>query len=103
MATPTTASRTRPRLEARARAWAGAAFAWYADILQRTVSSDRGRRRLTAWRNSAIRHAAHRGIRPDHLAQRLDLTPGHIRNIIAGRKPHDPANDKPDQPDDTTS
>lgn len=56
-------------------------------VLHRAVASEEAGRRLQARRNGALRGAYRRGVPVEELAARMGLSPGWVRQVLAGRKP----------------
>jgi hypothetical protein len=55
--------------------------------LERSVAGERAGERLKARRNAAVRGAHRRGVSVEVLAARLGLSPGWVRQVLAGKKP----------------
>ncbi|MFF4486243.1 hypothetical protein ACFY0F_07055 [Streptomyces sp. NPDC001544] len=60
-------------------------------VLHRTVAGRAARERMQARRNAALRAANRRGVAVEELAARIGLSAGWIRQVLAGRKPVEPA------------
>ena len=60
-------------------------------VLHRTVAGRAATERLQARRNAALRGAYRRGVPVEELAARLRLSPGWVRQVLAGRKTAEPA------------
>lgn len=56
-------------------------------VLHRTVAGRAATERLQQRRNAALRAAHRRGIPVEELAARMRLSPGWVRQVLAGRKP----------------
>ncbi|GGW98921.1 hypothetical protein [Streptomyces chartreusis] len=73
-----------------ARRWddvAGRLLLRLAVVLHRTVAGAAARERLQARRNRALRAAYRRGVSVDELAAQLRLSPGWVRQVLAGKRP----------------
>ncbi|MEU4154784.1 hypothetical protein [Streptomyces antimycoticus] len=60
-------------------------------VLHRTVAGRVARERWRARRDWAIRAARRRGVPIEELAARMGLSAGWIRQVLAGRRPVEPA------------
>lgn len=73
-----------------ARRWddvAGRLLLRLAVVLHRTVAGAAARERLQARRNTALRAAYRRGVSVEELAAQLRLSPGWVRQVLAGKRP----------------
>ncbi|NUP15478.1 MAG: hypothetical protein HOZ81_05110 [Streptomyces sp.] len=59
----------------------------FAVVLHRTAASEDANARLIARRNGALRAAHRRGMPVEVLAARMRLSPGWVRQVLAGKKP----------------
>ncbi|GAA2192776.1 hypothetical protein [Streptomyces bangladeshensis] len=64
-------------------------------VLHRTVAGRVARERWQARRNRVIRAARRRGVSVEELAAGLGLTTSWIRQVLAGKKPAEPAVEPP--------
>ena len=73
------------------RRWWDDVTAWLllrlAVVLHRWVAGRVARERWRARRDRAIRAARRRGVPIEELAAGLDLSPGWIRQVLAGKRP----------------
>lgn len=65
----------------------GRALLGLAVALHRTVAGAAARERLQHRRNVALRGAYRRGVSVEVLAARIGLSPGWVRQVLAGKKP----------------
>lgn len=56
-------------------------------LLHRTVAGRTATERLQQRRNTALRAAHRRGVPVEELAARMRLSPGWVRQVLAGKKP----------------
>ncbi|MFE4674447.1 hypothetical protein [Streptomyces sp. NPDC056723] len=56
-------------------------------VLHQTVTGRDARERLQGRRNRMVRAAYRRGVPVEELAERMQLTPSWIRQVLNGKKP----------------